>query len=228
MEKVLIVEDEEAIAKLISDHFSAAGYQTFTERDGLSGYQSFIANSPDLVVLDIMLPYIDGFSVCRKIRKKSNIPIILLTARTDVEDQMMGYEAQADEYMTKPFHPSVLVAKARALLNLYKRSETSQAKNDKGILCYQGLLLDQYAHTVQIDGTDIDLEPKQFEILLLLMSNKNIVLSREQLINSIWGFEFDGSERVVDSHIKKLRKELRYKSYMIVTVSGVGYRFEAK
>ena len=152
----------------------------------------------------------------------------MLTARTDVDDQLMGYEARVDEYMTKPFHPSVLVAKAKALLDLYNRSATNPTKSDSGILAYQGILLDPQAHKVQLDGADIDLEPKQFEILRLLMMNRNIVLSRTQLINAIWGYDFDGSERVVDSHIKKLRKELLYKAYMIVTVPSVGYRFEAK
>lgn len=228
MEKILIVEDDAHISKLISDHFLSAGYQTLIERDGLSGIQSFEANRPDLVILDLMLPYLDGFSICRKIRKMSTLPIIMLTARTDVDDQLMGYEAQADEYMTKPFHPSVLVAKAKALLDLYSRRTTSAEISDKETLCFHGLLLDQQAHRVQLDGTDVDLEPKQFDILRLLMLNRNIVLSREKLISAIWGYDFDGSERVVDSHIKKLRKELQYKAYMIVTVPSVGYRFEAK
>ena len=152
----------------------------------------------------------------------------MLTARTDVDDQLMGYEAQADEYMTKPFHPEILVAKAKALLDLYSRRSKSAATKDKETFCYHGILLDQLGHRVQIDGKDIDLEPKQFEILRLLMLNRNIVLSREKLISAIWGYDFEGSERVVDSHIKKLRKELTYKAYMIVTVPRVGYRFEAK
>lgn len=228
MEKILVVEDDENIAKLIADHFLSAGYQILIEQDGVSGIKSFEASEPDLVILDLMLPYLDGFSVCRKIRKKSSVPIIMLTARTDVEDQLMGYEARVDEYMTKPFYPSVLVAKARALLDLYTRSGTTRTKTENGILSIQGLMLDPQAHRVQLDGADIDLEPKQFEILRLLMMNRNIVLSREQLINAIWGYDFDGSERVVDSHIKKLRKELLYKAYMIVTVPSVGYRFEAK
>ena len=228
MEKVLIVEDEELIAKMISDCFLAAGFQTFVEHDGLSGYHAFETVAPDLVILDLMLPCLDGYSVCRKIRKKSNIPVIMLTGLAEVDDQLMGYDAKVDEYMTKPFHPEILVAKAKALLSLYSRSEASLAPNRKGILNYHGLILDKYARKVQIDDVDIDLEPKQFEILLLLMANKNIVLSREQLLNTIWGYDFVGSERVVDSHIKKLRKKLLYKAYMIVTVSGSGYRFEVK
>jgi DNA-binding response OmpR family regulator len=228
MEKVLIVEDEKLIANMISDCFVAAGFQTFVEHDGLSGYHAFEISAPDLVILDLMLPCLDGYSVCRKIRKKSNIPVIMLTGLTDVDDQLMGYEAKVDDYMTKPFHPEILIAKAKALLNLYSRSESSPTPNVKGILNYHGLILDKYARKVQVDGVDIDLEPKQFEILLLLMTNKNTVLSRDNLLNAIWGYDFDGSERVVDSHIKKLRRKLLYKAYMIVTVSGSGYRFEAK
>jgi len=228
MEKVLIVEDDVVIAKMIADHFSAAGYQTYVEHDGLSGYQAFEAVNPDMVVLDLMLPYMDGYSVCRKIRKKSNVPVIMLTARTDVDDQLMGYEVKVDDYMTKPFHPKVLVAKAKALLDLYSRGEAGLETAHNGVLNYNGLMLDRLARKVQVDGSDIDLEPKQFEILQLLMIHKNTVLSREQLLNTIWGYSFVGSERVVDSHIKKLRKQLLYKAYMIVTVSGAGYRFEVK
>ena len=191
--------------------------------DGLSGYQAFEAGAPDLIILDLMLPYMDGYSVCRKIRKKSDLPIIMLTARTEVDDQLMGYEAKVDDYMTKPFHPEVLVAKANALIHL-----ANHDRNGRGILDYNGLLVDSCARKVKLDGVEINLEPKQFEILLLFMQNKNIVLSREQLINSIWGYDFLGSERVVDSHIKKLRKQLMYKAYMIVTVSGSGYRFEVR
>lgn len=158
---------------------------------------------PNLVVLDLMLPYMDGYSVCRKIRKKSNVPVIMLTARSDVEDQLMGYEVKVDDYMTKPFHPEVLIAKAKALLNLYSHGGSGTGTGNKGVLNYHGLMLDRYARTVQVDGSDIELEPKQFEILLMLMLNKNIVLSREQLLpNAIWGYDFVGSERVVDSHIK--------------------------
>jgi len=228
VEKVLIVEDEVVVAKMIADHFISEGFQVLIEHDGLSGYQAFETFHPDMVVLDLMLPYMDGYSVCRKIRKKSKIPVIMLTARSDVEDQLMGYEVKVDDYMTKPFHPVVLVAKAKALLNLYSGGEVGMRADNKCILNYHGLMLDKYARKVQVDGLDIDLEPKQFEILLLLMINKNIVLSREQLLNTIWGYDFIGSERVVDSHIKKLRKQLLYKAYMVVTVSGSGYRFEEK
>lgn len=228
MEKVLIVEDEELIAKMISDCFLAAGFQTFVEHDGLSGYHAFETSMPDLVILDLMLPCMDGYSVCRKIRRKSNIPIIMLTGLSDVDDQLMGYDAKADDYMTKPFHPDILIAKAKALLSLYSRSDASPVPNVKGVLQYHGLVLDKGARKVQVDGEDIDLEPKQFEILLLLMTNKNTVLSRDQLLNAIWGYDFVGSERVVDSHIKKLRKKVLHKAYMIVTVPGSGYRFEVK
>lgn len=221
MQKVLIVEDEALIAKMIADRFIKHGFAAVIEYDGLSGYQTFETCAPDLIILDVMLPYMDGYSVCRKIRKKSDVPIIMLTARTDVDDQLMGYEAKVDDYMTKPFHPEVLVAKAKALLHLANRDA-----NKRGVLEYHGLLVDPCARKVELDGVGISLEPKQFEILLLLMRNKNKVLSREQLINAIWGYDFLGSERVVDSHIKKLRKQLLYKAYMIVTVSGSGYRFE--
>ncbi|MEA4929336.1 MAG: response regulator transcription factor [Candidatus Limiplasma sp.] len=221
MQKVLIIEDEAMIAKMIADQFIKSGFQSMIEYDGISGYQAFEMNDPDLIVLDLMLPYMDGYSVCRKIRKKSNVPVIMLTARTNIDDQLMGYEAKVDDYMIKPFHPEVLVAKAKALLNL-----ASHRANNQDTIEYNGLMLDPYARKVQLDGADVILEPKQFEILLQLMQNKNIVLSREQLLNAIWGYDFFGSERVIDSHIKKLRKQLLYKAYMIVTVSGSGYRFE--
>ena len=221
MQKVLIIEDEVLIAKMIADQFAKSKFQTVIAYDGISGYQAFEMNYPDLVILDLMLPYMDGFSVCRKIRKKSNLPVIMLTARTNIDDQLMGYEVKVDDYMLKPFHPEVLVAKAKALLN-----RASHSADNREVIEYNGLMIDPYARKVQLDGTEVTLEPKQFEILLQLMQNKNIVLSREQLLNTIWGYDFFGSERVIDSHIKKLRKQLLYKAYMIVTVSGCGYRFE--
>jgi len=221
MPKVLIIEDEVLIARMIADQFAKSKFQAMIAYDGISGYQAFEEHCPDLVILDLMLPYMDGYSVCRKIRKKSNLPVIMLTARTNIDDQLMGYEAKVDDYMIKPFHPEVLVAKAKALLNL-----ASHSANNSETIEYNGLMIDPHARKVQLDGTDVILEPKQFEILLQLMQNKNIVLSREQLLNTIWGYDFFGSERVIDSHIKKLRKQLLYKAYMIVTVSGSGYRFE--
>lgn len=221
MQKVLIIEDEALIAKMIADQFAKAQFQTVIEYDGISGYQAFETHGPDLVVLDLMLPYMDGYTVCRKIRKKSNLPVIMLTARTGMDDQLMGYEVKADDYMLKPFHPEVLVAKAKALLHL-----ADHGADHREMLEYHGLRIDPCARKVQVDGTDVLLEPKQFEILFLLMQHKNMVLSREQLLNAIWGYDFFGSERVIDSHIKKLRKQLLYKAYMIVTVSGSGYRFE--
>lgn len=223
MQKVLIIEDESLIAKMIAEQFSKAEFQPFIAHDGISGYQMFDTVSPAIIILDLMLPYMDGFSVCRKIRKKSNVPVIMLTARTDVEDLLMGYEAKIDDYMTKPFYPEILVAKAKALLRLANHDPVNGA-----VLHYHGLMIDPYAHRVQVDGNDVDLEPKQYDLLLLLMQNKNIVMSREKLLNAIWGYDFLGNERVIDSHIKKLRKQLQYKAYMIVTVPGSGYRFEVR
>lgn len=224
---ILIVEDEEKIANIIADYFTMNDYRTLIATDGKVGLQIFEEEAVDLIILDIMLPEIDGFSVCRRIRKKSDVPIIMLTARSEVEDQLMGYEFKADDYVTKPFNPEILVAKANVLLQRIQSAKKEEDGNTE-TLTIRGVTINKLTREVWIENTSIELEPKQFDLLLYLMENKHIVLSRDQILNEVWGYDFFGNTRVVDAQVKKLRKNLQHKAYLIKTVFGLGYKFEVE
>ncbi|MDM5247271.1 MULTISPECIES: response regulator transcription factor [unclassified Lysinibacillus] len=223
---ILIIEDEVKIANIIADYFTMNEYRILIATDGKVGLQMFEEETVDLIILDIMLPEIDGFSVCRRIRKKSDIPIIMLTARSEVEDQLMGYEFKVDDYMTKPFNPEILVAKSKVLLD--RIYTVKKEDRDKETLTLKGVTINKLTREVWIDSTSIELEPKQFDLLLYLMENKHIVLSRDQILNEVWGYDYFGSARVVDAQVKKLRKNLQHKAYLIKTVFGLGYKFEVE
>ncbi|MBB6622892.1 response regulator transcription factor [Clostridium gasigenes] len=219
---ILIVEDEEKINKMICDYFSHNGFNTYSAKDGVEGIEMF-NKSIDLIILDVMLPRLDGFTVLRRIRKESNVPVIMVTARSEEEDILMGYELNVDDYITKPFSIDILIAKSRVLLN---RIDSMSQNIKEDILEYNGIKLDKLKVEVYIDEEKIEIEPKQFEVLAYLMENKNIVISREKILETKWGYEYYGNTRVVDSQIKKLRKSLKHKSYCIKTVFGVGYKFD--
>ena len=223
---ILIIEDEIKIANIIADYFTMNEYRILIATDGKVGLQMFEEETVDLIILDVMLPEIDGFSVCRRIRKKSDIPIIMLTARSEVEDQLMGYEFKVDDYMTKPFNPEILVAKSKVLLD--RIYTVKKEDRDKETLTLKGVTINKLTREVWIDSTSIELEPKQFDLLLYLMENKHIVLSRDQILNEVWGYDYFGSARVVDAQVKKLRKNLQHKAYLIKTVFGLGYKFEVE
>ncbi|MBU3133083.1 response regulator transcription factor [Clostridium gasigenes] len=221
---ILIVEDEEKINKMICDYFSHSGFNVYSAKDGVEGIEMF-NKSIDLIILDVMLPRLDGFTVLRRIRKESNVPVIMVTARSEEEDILMGYELNVDDYITKPFSIDILIAKSRVLLN---RIDSMSQNIKEDILEYNGIKLDKLKVEVYIDEEKIEIEPKQFEVLAYLMENKNIVISREKILETKWGYEYYGNTRVVDSQIKKLRKSLKHKSYCIRTVFGVGYKFEVE
>lgn len=223
---ILIIEDEMKIANIIADYFTMNEYRILIATDGKVGLQMFEEETVDLIILDIMLPEIDGFSVCRRIRKKSDIPIIMLTARSEVEDQLMGYEFKVDDYMTKPFNPEILVAKSKVFLD--RIYTVKKEDRNKETLTLKGVTINKLTREVWIDGTSIELEPKQFDLLLYLMENKHIVLSRDQILNEVWGYDYFGNTRVVDAQVKKLRKNLLHKAYLIKTVFGLGYKFEVE
>ncbi|MFJ7890472.1 response regulator transcription factor [Lysinibacillus xylanilyticus] len=223
---ILIIEDELKIANIIADYFTMNEYRILIGTDGKVGLQMFEKETVDLIILDIMLPEIDGFSVCRRIRKKSDVPIIMLTARSEVEDQLMGYEFKVDDYMTKPFNPEILVAKSKVLLD--RVYTVKKEDRDKETLTLKGVTINKLTREVWIDRTSIELEPKQFDLLLYLMENKHNVLSRDQILNEVWGYDYFGSARVVDAQVKKLRKNLQHKAYLIKTVFGLGYKFEVE
>ncbi|WP_273320903.1 response regulator transcription factor [Vallitalea guaymasensis] len=223
MYKVLIIEDDYRIGSLMKDYFIREKFYVLLKDDGIEGYIAFNSDSFDLVILDVMLPGIDGFEIASRIRKMSNVPIIMVTARSDDEDQIKGYSYKIDDYITKPFNPDILLMKAKILL---ERVNTNTIENTEQIINTQGLIIDYNKRKVFVDGEHIILEPKQFNILKYLVNNKERVVSREELLNKIWGYDYFGSDRVEDTQIRKLRKNLQHKAYLIKTVFSVGYSFE--
>lgn len=218
---ILIIEDEYRMRKLLKDYFKKEEFAIFEGENGIEGLEVFKNNNIDIVILDIMLPYLDGWSVCKAIRKISKVPIIMLTAKGEEEDKLLGYELGVDDYITKPFSPKVLVAKVKAVI---KRSAITESKKD--IIKYNGLEINELSNEVKIDGNTIVLSPKEYDLLLFFVKNKDIVLSRDKLLDRVWGFDYEGGLRTVDTHIKRLREKLKNKSEYIVTVRGKGYKFE--
>ena len=221
--KILIADDEERIVKLVSDFLVASGYKTVCAADGKEALDIFNADSGiDLAIIDIMMPEIDGWAVTREIRKKSDLPIIMLSARAEEFDLLTGFESGIDEYVTKPFSPAVLVKRVEALL---KRSSGQPLSEDKS---QKGLVIDSNAFTAFIDGAPLELTLKEFELLSYLYENAGRVLTRDQLLNAIWGYDYLGDSRTVDSHIARLRTKLGdYGASHLKTIYGMGYKLEA-
>ncbi|MEC3792884.1 response regulator transcription factor, partial [Clostridioides difficile] len=220
--KILIVEDEKRMQSIIVEYMQKGGYTCITADDGVEALTILKSNNIDLMILDIMMPYLDGFSVCRVSREMTNIPIIILTAKGEEEDKLKGYEYGADDYITKPFSPKVLLAKVNALLRRYT---TDIPKNS---LSLGKIFIMVASRQVYVEDKLIDLTYKEFELLRLFMENPNQVFSREKLLNCIWGYDFEGNTRTVDTHIKTLRKKLGSEGHHIVTLIRSGYKFEVK
>ncbi|ASZ16860.1 PhoB family transcriptional regulator [Bacillus cereus] len=220
---VLLVEDERRLREIVSDYFRNEGFEVIEAEDGKKALELFAEHEIDLIMLDIMLPEIDGWSVCRRIRKESAVPIIMLTARSDEDDTLLGFELGADEYVTKPFSPKVLVARAKTLL---KRADGVIGVAEENAMSLAGIEVNRLSRTVLVDGEEIILTHKEFELLVYLMENKGIVLSRQHLLDQLWGYDYYGDDRTVDTHIKKLRNKLGDKAKHIGTVIRVGYKFE--
>lgn len=222
MAKIIVADDEQLIRRLVSDFLKKDGYTVLEAENGEEALRIFENNKDtDLLVLDIMMPQKDGWEVCREIRKTSNVPILLLSARSQEFDQINGFEAGADDYVTKPFSPVLLVKRIEALL---KRTNNSAKSADGNI---QGLTIDKNAHQVFVDGKEISLTVKEFNILLKLIDNKGRVYSREQLLDDIWGFDYYGDTRTVDSHVARLRTKLGdWGNRHLKTVYGVGYKIQ--
>ncbi|WP_018758401.1 response regulator transcription factor [Paenibacillus terrigena] len=219
---ILLVEDDVLMREFITDYFKKEQWDVYEAENGREALEIFEQAMIDLIVLDIMMPEMDGWSVCRRIRQKSDVPIIIITARTEDDDQIMGFELGADEYVTKPFSPKVLVARAVALM---KRTEgTIGREND--ILTYGHITVDRRAHSVMVSETLINLSPKEYELLLVFMKHDGQVLSRDYLLNAVWGFDYFGDLRTVDTHVKKLRAKLGSEGRFIRTVIRSGYKFE--
>ena len=221
--KILIADDEERIVKLVSDFLNASGYETVCAADGKEALDIFNAdNTIDLAIIDIMMPEIDGWEVTREIRKESDMPIIMLSARAEEFDLLTGFVSGIDEYVTKPFSPAVLVKRVEALL---KRASGQPLSEDK---VQKGLLIDSNAFTAFVDGEPLELTLKEFELLSYLYENSGRVLTRDQLLNAIWGYDYLGDSRTVDSHIARLRTKLGdYGASHLKTIYGMGYKLEA-
>lgn len=223
-ESILIVEDEERMRKLIDAYLKKEGYKTLQAKDGVEAVRVFDSNKVTLIILDIMMPLMDGFNVCKYIRKNSNVPIIILTAKAEEEDKLLGYELGADDYITKPFSPKILVAKVKALLKRYYPDDNF----DDTIMNFDGVAINELSHEVTIDNNEIYLSPKEYDLLLYFIKNKGIVLSRNKILDGVWGMDYYGDLRTVDTHIKRLREKLRDKAYLIGTIRGSGYKLEVK
>ena len=220
---ILVVDDESRIRKLLRDFFTAKGYQILEAEDGEKAIEVFEENRNKikLILLDVMMPKLDGWSVLRKIRQESNLPVIMLTARGEEQDELFGFELGVDEYISKPFSPKILVARVKAILKRVY-GDTKQLKD------YDGIVIDQEGRTVKVDGKPIDLSLREYELLKYLLDNENIALSRDKILNNVWNYDYYGDSRTIDSHIKKIRHKLGKKGKYIETVRGIGYKFEIK
>ena len=226
MHKLLIVDDEEMIRKLIRKYAEFEGHEVVEACDGMDAVTKFRNGNFDLIVMDIMMPELDGFSACREIRKMSNVPIIMLSARGEEYDKINGFEIGIDDYVVKPFSPKELLLRINAIIKRTAKDKTEEKKNEIVSLAGGGLVADITARIVYIDGQRIDMSPKEYELFFYMLKNRNVALSREKLISDVWGYDFFGDVRTLDTHIKLLRKSLGRYAGLIVTLRGVGYRFE--
>ena len=229
-QKILIVDDDENIAELISLYLTKECFDTYMVYDGMEALQAFDSYQPNLILLDLMLPGIDGYQVCREIRSRSNTPIIMLSAKGEVFDKVLGLELGADDYMIKPFDSNELVARVKAVLRRYQPSGQESSGFSKGkCVEYPGITINLTNYSVLVDGVHVDMPPKELELLYFLASSPNQVFTREQLLDQIWGYEYAGDTRTVDVHIKRLREKLKdHDSWSLSTVWGIGYKFEVK
>ena len=220
---ILVVDDESRMRKLLKDFLSAKGYKILEAEDGEKAIEVFEENRNKikLILLDVMMPKLDGWSVLRKIRQESNLPVIMLTARGEEQDELFGFELGVDEYISKPFSPKILVARVEAIIKRVY-GDTKQAKD------YDGIVIDQKGRTVTVDGKPIDLSLREYELLKYLLDNENIALSRDKILNNVWNYDYYGDSRTIDSHIKKIRHKLGKKGKYIETIRGIGYKFEIK
>ena len=219
---ILIIEDEIRIRILLRDYLKKDGFNVIEAADGDEGINTFQNNNIDLILLDIMMPRVDGITVLETIRNVSNVPIILLTAKSQEEDKLFGYELGADDYITKPFSPKVLIAQVKVLIKRTYDGGTSFS-SDKD---FNGLSINKLAHEVKVDGTTLNLSPKEFELLVYLTDNIGISLTRDTILDNVWGIDYYGDLRTVDTNVKRLREKLGSKANYIITVRGSGYKFE--
>ena len=220
--KILVVDDESRMRKIVRDFLVRKGYEVIEAGDGESALDEFYkTKSIALVILDVMMPKMNGWEVCKEIRETSKVPIIMLTAKSEESDELLGFDLGVDEYITKPFSPKILVARVEAILR-----RTNQMGEALEVKALAGIVLDKTAHQVTIDGKSVDLSLKEFELLEYFMSNPGVALSRDQILNGVWDYDYYGDARTIDTHVKKLRSKMGEKGNCIKTVWGLGYKFE--
>lgn len=228
-QKILIVDDDNNIAELISLYLTKECFETLIVNDGESALTAVDSFSPNLILLDLMLPGMDGYQVCREIRSKYSTPIIMLSAKGEIFDKVLGLELGADDYMEKPFDSKELVARVKAVLRRYKPAAAAPASSGEKKVEYPDLVINQTNYSVLYQGRTVDMPPKELELLYFLASSPNHVFTREQLLDQIWGYEYIGDTRTVDVHIKRLREKIKdHDSWRIATIWGIGYKFEVK
>ena len=217
--KILLCEDDENLGMLLREYLAAKGYTAELCPDGEAGYKAFLKSKFDICVLDVMMPKMDGWEVCREIRQYSQVPIIMLTAKSDEKDELLGFDLGVDEYISKPFSPKILVARVEAILR-----RTNALEDD--VMEAGGISLNRAAHEVRINGELVELSYKEFELLTYFMDNQGVALSRERILNNVWNYDYFGDARTIDTHVKKLRSKLGDKGEYIKTIWGMGYKFE--
>ena len=227
-QKILIIDDDNNIAELIALYLTKEFYETRIVNDGKEAMKEFKSFQPDLLILDLMLPGIDGYQVCREVRQSSDVPIIMLSAKAETFDKVLGLELGADDYLVKPFDAKELVARVRAVLRRFRPRAVSQHSNEKRME-YPDLIINLTNYSVTYKGKQVDMPPKELELLYFLAASPNQVFTREQLLDHIWGYEYIGDTRTVDVHIKRLREKIKdHPSWALSTVWGIGYKFEVK
>ena len=222
--KILIVDDEKNIRNVIKEYAKFDGFETFEAEDGMQAVEMCRTQDFDLIIMDIMMPKLDGYSAVREIRKTKQIPVIMLSARGEEYDKLFGFELGVDDYVTKPFSPKELLARIRAVM---KRSAAPAPAGDNNVLKFEGLEINMSGREVFVDGKPVSLTPNEYDLLFYLVRNKGIALSREKLLEEVWGYDFYGDDRTVDTHIKMLRNSLGDYRKFIVTLRGMGYKFDA-
>ncbi|MDD3304399.1 MAG: response regulator transcription factor [Clostridia bacterium] len=222
--RILVVDDEEKIRHVIREYAEFEGYEVKEAKDGMEAISKCKEEDYDIIIMDIMMPKLDGFSAIKEIRKTKNIPVLMLSARGEEYDKLFGFEIGIDDYVVKPFSPKEVMARINAILTRVVKKEDE--KSTEGKYIYQGLELDMLGRNVYVDGKKKDLTPKEFELLQYLIVNKNIALSREKILNEVWGYDFFGEDRTVDTHVKMLRNSIGKYRDNIITVRGMGYKFE--
>ena len=225
MYKLLIVDDEEKIRQLIKKYAEFEGYATDEASDGMQAVEKCRAEDYDLIIMDIMMPFLDGFSASKEIRKTKDIPVIMLSARGEEYDRIHGFEVGADDYVVKPFSPKELMMRVAAVIG---RTKQHSEKAEKEIVKFDGLTVDFTARLVYVDGEKVELTPLVYDLLFFLVRNRGIALTREKLITQVWGYDYYGDDRTLDTHIKLLRQKLGKYAHFIVTLRGVGYRFDGE